>query len=99
LIPQGPPEPLFKTQKQIEENVEALMNNRNIQLLEKYPEESDLLRNSLQADETSYLTLAQPSSPQNEMINVANTPFALKSLSLNRESSRKSVNHDLEFSV
>lgn len=41
LIPSGPPEPLFKTQKQIEENVEEMMKGQNQQLLEKYPDHSD----------------------------------------------------------
>jgi hypothetical protein len=52
LIPKGPPLPLFKTQKQIEENVEELMDKQNLQLLDQYPDLKDMQRRSFQGSST-----------------------------------------------
>jgi hypothetical protein len=78
LIPSGPPEPLFKTQKQIEENVEELMKGQNQQLLEKYPDHSEFGMRS----NTSVVTL--PHYETEERRN--SMPERSKSMSLPRKS-------------
>jgi hypothetical protein len=55
LIPNGPPEPIFKTQQQIEENVEKLIQNQTVQLLTKYPLSKRKSFSKLQNSETTIL--------------------------------------------
>jgi hypothetical protein len=50
LIPNGPPEPLFKSPQAIEENVQSLINDSNSLLVKNYPRKS--LANEQHSTET-----------------------------------------------